>query len=432
MVKNVFVLGLDDFNRRLLRRVRGAEDYRFHRLLDRNAVASLGPFDIPAMLHDAHAALDRFEGSIDAIVGYWDFPTQMLVAALRDDRGLRGPSLEAVMRAEHKYWARIEQRRIDPEVVPAFAPFDPFAAGAGRSPPLPYPFWLKPVKAHSSFLGFRIGNTDELTFAVAEIRRKIHLFADPLAVFLQRAELAPAIAELPPHLCIAEAIVSQGRQYTLEGYVQGGRAEIYGVVGSVRGPNRSSFERFEYPAEVSAAVAADMSEIAARVAERVGLDDSPFNVEFFHDTANDRLWLLEMNVRISKSHSPLFERVTGVPHFEVMLDLALGLAPSYPPDLGEYRVAAKFMPRIYGRHDDAVVARVPTRAELDELEARFPGTDIQLELEEGERLGDIRHRDSYSYELATIFMAADTREALHANYRRCREALDIRIEGVEA
>jgi biotin carboxylase len=431
MVRNIFVVGLEPFNRRLLERVRGARDYRFHNLLDVRAVAGLGPFDIPGMLDEAHDTLDRFDGTVDAVVGYWDFPTQMLLAVLRADRGLRGPSLEAVMRAEHKYWARIEQRRIDPEVVPAFAPFDPFDANAARSPPLPYPFWLKPVKAHSSFLGFRVHNSSELAFAVDEMRRKIHLFADPLAIFLRRAELAPAIANAPAHLCIAEAIVSQGRQYTLEGYVHDGRAEVYGVVGSVRGANRSSFERYEYPADVSAAAAADMSEIAKRVAERTGLDETPFNIEFFHDAAHDRFWLLEMNVRISKSHGPLFERVTGVPHFEVMLDMALGRPPDYPPASGEYRFAAKFMPRLYGRHDHAVVARVPSRAELDELETRFPGTDIQVELQEGQRLGDMRQRDSYSYELATIFMAADSRSALHEHFRRCRDALDIRIDGLD-
>ncbi len=432
MVKNIFVVGLEPFNRRLLEGVRGAEDYRFHNLLDVHEVAELGPFDIPALLHQAHDTLDRFDGPIDAVVGYWDFPTQMLLAVLRADRGLRGPSLEAVMRSEHKYWARIEQRRIDPEVVPQFAPFDPFGAGAGRMPPLPYPFWLKPAKAHSSLLGFRIDDASDLADAVDGLRRGIHIFAEPLAVFLRRAELPPAIADAPAHLCIAEAIVSHGRQYTLEGWVQGGRAEIYGVVGSVRGSNRSSFERYEYPAEVAPAVAADMSEIAKRVAERTGLDDTPFNIEFFHDQAQDRLWLLELNVRISKSHSPLFEKVTGRSQGEVMLDVALGRRPDYPPEEGRFRYAAKFMPRLYGERDDSIVTRVPPRAELDELEARFPGTEIQMHLHEGMRLGDIRHRDSYSYELATIFMGTQRRADLHEMYRRCRAALDVHVDGERA
>ncbi len=431
MVKNIFVVGLEAFNRRLLEGVRGAEDYRFHGLLDVRQVAGLGPFDVPALLAEANRTLDAFGGGVDAIVGFWDFPTQMLLAVLRAQRGLPGPSLEAVLRAEHKYWARLEQHRIDPELVPRFAPFDPFAADATRAPPLPYPFWLKPVKSHSSLLGFRINRRADLAHAVDELRRGIHLFADPLAAFLERAELPPPIAEAPPHLCIAEGIVSQGRQCTLEGFVQGGRAEVYGAVGSVRGRNRSSFERYEYPADLPDALVADMGEVAGRIAERTGLDDTPFNIEFFHDPRRHRLWLLELNVRISKSHSPLFEKVTGRSQGEVMIDVALGRRPDFPPAGGRFRYAAKFMPRVYGRHDDAVVRRVPSRAELDALEARFPGTDIQIHLHEGQRLGDIRHRDSYSYELATIFMGADSRAELQANYRRCREALDIRIEGLE-
>ena len=62
--RNVFVIGLDDFNRRLLERVRGADDYRFHGLLDVQRVAGRGPFDVPAMRAEAAARLEDFAGEI--------------------------------------------------------------------------------------------------------------------------------------------------------------------------------------------------------------------------------------------------------------------------------------------------------------------------------------------------------------------------------
>ncbi len=432
MRQNIFVVGLEPFNLRLLRRVRGAEQYDFHGVLDAHRVAGLGPFDVPAMLREAEARLDAFEGRVDAIVGYWDFPTQLMLAVLRARRALRGPSLEAVLRSEHKYWARLEQRSLVPDLVPAFAFVDPFADDALTRPPLPYPFWLKPVKAHSSLLGFRVGDRADLARAIGALRRGIHVFADPLAVFLEQARLPASIAALPSHACIAEQIISHGRQCTLEGYVQGGRAHVYGIIGSVRGPNRASFERYEYPARIPGAAAQRMIAAATRVVERTGLDDTPFNIEFYLDTRDDRIWLLELNVRISKSHSPIFDKVAGVPHNEVMLDVALGKPPDYPPPHGPCTHAAKFMPRVYGKHDEAVVVRVPSPEEIDDLEARFPATDIQVHLREGMRLGEIRHRDSYSYELATIFMGARSHAALMANYRRLRAALDIRIEGLSS
>ncbi len=432
MPTNVFVVGLERFNLRLLRRVRGADDYRFHGLLDVAEVAGRGPFNVEALLNEARAALNDFDGPIDAIVGYWDFPTQLLLAVLRQERGLRGPTLEAVLACEHKYWARLAQRRVVPETVPPFAVVEPFADDAARHPPLDYPFWLKPVKAHSSLLGFRVGNRAELAHAIDQIRRGIDEFSVPLDAFLRRATLPPEIAALPSTACIAEGMIAHGRQCTLEGYVHAGKAQIYAVVDSIRGPNRSSFERYEYPSTLPAAVRAEMGAVACRVVEHCGLDATPFNIEFYHDARHDRLWLLEINVRISKSHSPLFEKVTGVPHNEVMLDLALGREPDYPPADVRYRHAAKFMPRLYGRHDAAVVKAAPNAQDIEALEARFPGTDIQMHLRPGMRLGQIRHRDSYSYELATIFMGARSHAALMANYRRCRKALGVVIEGQAA
>lgn len=426
---NVFVVGLEPFNRRLLQRVRGAADYRFHGLLDVATVAGRGPFDVEALLAEAREVLDDFDEPIDAIVGYWDFPTQLLLPVLRQERGLRGPSLEAVLAAEHKYWARTLQRRIVPELLPPFAVVDPFADDAARCPALDYPFWLKPVKAHSSLLGFRIANRADLAHAIDQIRRGIDEFSVPLEAFLRRADLPAEIARLPSTACIAEGIIAHGRQCTLEGYVHAGKAHVYAVVDSIRGPNRCSFERYEYPSTLPPAVRAEMAALACRVVEHGGLDDTPFNMEFYHDARHDRLWLLEINVRISKSHGPLFEKVTGVPHFEVMLDLALGRQPDYPPAELRYRHAAKFMPRLYGRHDRAVVKATPSAEDIAALEARFPGSDIQMHLRPGMRLGQIRHRDSYSYELATIFMGAQSHQALMADYRRCRAALGVVIEG---
>ena len=39
------------------------------------------------------------------------------------------------------------------------------------------------------------------------------------------------------------------------------------------------------------------------------------------------------------------------------------------------------------------------------------------------------HRDSYSYQLADIFMGTDRREALDEEFASLMDALDIRIDG---
>ncbi|MDZ7748970.1 MAG: hypothetical protein U5K43_09085 [Halofilum sp. (in: g-proteobacteria)] len=104
----------------------------------------------------------------------------------------------------------------------------------------------------------------------------------------------------------------------------------------------------------------------------VGYDNSAFNIEYFWDEQLDKVWLLEINTRISQSHSDIFEKVDGVSNQQVTVDLALGRKPDMPSGEGQYPLAAKFFHRVF--HGDARVARVPTREEIDGGRERIPGT----------------------------------------------------------
>ncbi|WP_232796375.1 ATP-grasp domain-containing protein [Roseovarius salinarum] len=429
--KNIFVVGLDEFNLRLLKAVPGADRYEFHPLLGFEEISGARTFDLEALLDKARRILRAFPGPVDAIIGYWDFPTVLMMPILRREFGLRGPSLESVLRCEHKYWARRVQQEAVPETVPAFAAVDPFAPDAAQRIGLAYPFWLKPIKAHSSLLGFRVSNRRDLDHALDLIRAGIDRFADPMNVILGYADIPDNIRAVDGYHCIAEQIISRGRQCTLEGHVTDGTPQIYGIVDSIRGPNRSSLERYEYPSALPRAVQARMIDAAERVIRHAGLDASAFNMEFFHDAANDRVWLLEVNARISKSHSPLFDKVEGSPHKQVLIDVALGRRPAYPARAGRFRYAAKFMPRLYGHHDDWRVRGVPDAARLREIEAAFPGTEIQLHVEDGMRLGESRHRDPYSYELAAVFMGAQSRRALRRDFKALWQAVGLHFEAGE-
>jgi hypothetical protein len=45
----------------------------------------------------------------------------------------------------------------------------------------------------------------------------------------------------------------------------------------------------------------------------------------------------------------------------------------------------------------------------------------------GARLSQLRDQDSYSYEIATIFVGADSDAQLEARYRACQERLPLRL-----
>jgi hypothetical protein len=426
VAENIFVVGLDAFNLGQLRELRHAGNYRFHSLISYEDIKGGDHFPVRDFLQQAATALDNFPGSIDAIVGYWDFPVSTLLPIVRSRHGLPGPSLEAVLKCEHKYWSRLLQQEVVPEMVPPFDAVDPFSDTAVESCKLSYPFWLKPVKAASSHLGFRIRNNTEFRQSLNRIRQGISRLAEPFNAILEQARLPPVIAAVDGYHCIAEGIISSGQQCTIEGYVHSGKVHVYGIVDSIRsGRHRSCFARYQYPTRLPRAVQVRMIAATDRVLSHIGYDDSPFNAEFYWNPRSDAIYLLEINTRISKSHCPLFKMVDGEYHHAVMIEVALGREPGFPHRQGRFRTAAKFMLRHFR---EGLVTSVPDRTDIDRVRQRFPGTEILLHVEPGRRLSTLLDQDSYSYEIAVIFMGASSQQQLLGNYRAALDMLPFEIE----
>lgn len=427
--KNVFVFGADAFNMAQMRALDLSEKIHFHELFDYDTVIGSGEFPAQELHQGAIEQLNQFPGSIDAIVGYWDFPVSTMLPLLRRPFQLPSPTFEAVLKCEHKYWSRVLQSQIMPEFIPDYCGVDPFADNYRSQITLDYPFWIKPVKSASSHLGFKVKNDQELEHAIDRIRQNISPFAEPFNYLLQFADIPADIAPIDGYHCIAESIISRGRQCTLEGYVYNGEVNIYGVVDSIReGEHRSSFSRFQYPSTIPRRIQRQMFSAAERFLKHVKYDNGPFNIEFYWQRHNGNIKLLEVNTRISKSHCPLFHDVDGASNQKVMLETALGMRPDFPHRQGDYKIAAKFMWRIY---HDAKVKHLPTDTELKRLHERFPSAQIQLHIEEGMQLSSLIYQDSYTYEIGVIFLGGNSQKELLAKYQDVKEALHIDFEPVD-
>ncbi|HKL49408.1 MAG TPA: ATP-grasp domain-containing protein, partial [Desulfuromonadales bacterium] len=324
MAQNIFVLALDDFHLEYLRGIHHADQYRFHGLLEYRDLVRASRYPMRELLERAEKQLKNFSGSIDGLIAYWDFPASTMAPFLRRRFDLPGPTVESVLRCEHKYWSRLVQREIVPDIVPDFCVVDPFADNPLQQIDIPFPFWLKPIRAHSSHLGFRIEDENELLHALSIIRSKLRRFAEPFNVLLEEADLPPEVRSVDGYKCLAEGIICADRQCTLEGYVYDGEPRIYGTVDSLRNDHHSSFSRYQYPSTLPGELQSRMIDAARKVMRRIGFDDGPFNIEFFYDEKSDHLWVLEINARISKSHCPLFQMVEGSSHHEVAVNLAVG------------------------------------------------------------------------------------------------------------
>ncbi|MDT0441230.1 ATP-grasp domain-containing protein [Streptomyces johnsoniae] len=413
---------MDEANEQVLGEVPHASDYRFHPLLTIEELQH-GEIDFPALVRKAERQLDAFDGSVDAIVGYWDFPVSTLVPILSERYGLRSTSLASVVKCEHKYWSRLEQAEVT-DALPRFGLVDLDADAPEPPEGVRFPMWLKPVTAYSSELAFGVADLAEFRAAVARIREGAGRVGRPFDFVLDRLPLPPAAAAAGGRGCLAEEAI-RGDQVAVEGYVHEGRVTVYGTLDSLTYPDSPCFLRHQYPSQLPDGVTERLRDISERVITRIGLNNATFSIEFFYDPATDRINLLEVNPRHSQSHAELFAYVDGVPNHHVMLSLALGRDPALPHRAGDYALAAKWY---YRRFGDAVVRRSPTEEELAALAGRIPGTHVNHVVPAGARLSELPEQDSYSFELAHVFTAADSEEELVARYDEVVKGLPFAFE----
>jgi biotin carboxylase len=431
MTRNVFVIGLNDLNAQRLKRLRGVEDIEFHGLVEPAKVYDTQEFDIPEMLADSEKVLDNFDGSIDAIVGYMDFPVSTMLPILCEKYGTRNASLEALLKCEHKFWSRQVMREVIPEHTPAFTAFDPFddkALSKIGDADLRFPFFVKPIKSSGSRLGFRIDSPEDFDYAIERLRAEIGQISEPFNHVLDRADLPEDIREVNGGYCMAERIIG-GRQCTVEGYVHEGEVVPYGTVDSIRYPQVLSFFYYFYPSKLPRRVQDQMYDITRKIMSHIGYDNAAFNIEFFWDELQDRIWLLEINTRVSQSHCDLFESVDGVSHQQVTVDLGLGRKPDMPSGEGAFNVGAEFFYRVFFR--DATVARVPSKAEITVAEEQAPGTRIASNVTKGMRLSELPEQDAYSYAVASLWMGANTQGKLLWNYEQVLKRLHYEFTDIE-
>lgn len=423
MTKHIFVIGLDELNRAELETIHNASEYTFHGLIDHDTIVNPPSYDIEAIMGEARRTL-KAAPAVDAIIGHWDYPTTSLLPILRREHGLPTPTLESVLYCESKYWNRIANEQAIPQCTPAFQGLDPFSDDAAETITLEYPFWLKPTVSFSSYLSYQINDESELREALATIRERIHVFAEPFEHIMQYCENRSALpAQGNGATCLAEEIIS-GELCTLEGYVHNAEVVTYAIIDSVRGSNQVSFMSYQYPSTLPQNVQRRMKACAEKILEHIGLDHTPFNIEFFWNREHDKIWLLEINPRISKSHCPIFELATGASHHEVAIDIALRRRPKFPLPEGDFPMAAKFMARVYA---DATVTRVPSQDDIAALQEHHPELIVVPCVKEGTKLSELRNQDSFSFEIANLFLGGRDEAELHHKFREIMRRLDFRF-----
>ena len=380
------------------------------RILDRFALRFagqvIGPGFDPASFVDS---VSRVEGRVDGVFGSNDAAGH-LAAVLAERLGLPGPGRAAFMRCHDKLASRRVQAEAVPDATPAFAGID--LDSADPAPPLPFPFFVKPVTAHLSQLAYRVDGPGDYRDALAEARARI----DAVTAYDR------ALEGRPFRTLVAEELL-EGDLVTFEGYVYRGRMTPIGVTDAVMHENGISFLRFEYPSVLPHGVQERMATVAARLVDALGFDDSLFNIEFFV-LPDGTLRIVEVNGRMASQFAPLVRAVHGVSTYELQLDLACGREPHLPEPRTDM-VATSFLMRTY---EDAIVRSVPDPTAVLE---RFGHAHVEVLVRPGQRLSE-NDDDVVSHRLAVVALAGRDRDAVAARYEEAVALLPFELEPVPA
>jgi biotin carboxylase len=365
------------------------------------------------------ALADQYHAiGVDGIISNNEHFGALIAALLADRLGLPGTQPQAVALAQHKFYAREVLARILPQATPRYATF-PYDVRSPELVGLPFPLFVKPIKATFSVLARAVSD-------FAELRR--HLSFTPLETLIIKRLVRPYTEltrrlqdfEIDAHHMIGEEIM-EGVQLNVDAIACFGHVTVLGVVDCVMYPGTHAFRRFEYPSAICAPLRARLEALSAKVARALGFDHGAFNIEFRYDPARDSLRVIEFNPRLASQLADLYTRVDGLNPYHVLLDLALGKQPKIERGAGRFARAASF---IFRRFDGCALAREPSRAQLARFGAGQPDAKLMLYLKRGAALArEMKWLGSYRY--AVLNMGGTSDADLADRYRAACSALSF-------
>jgi len=402
------------------------DEIGYARLADRWRVLNAGfdLFTFPSNLRLIAFDIDRFverlamrfeERGLSGVTSANEQFGALAAALLAERLGLPGTSPESIIRCQHKLGMRELLARVAPE---ANVSWFPLQCEYGQAPPegLPYPLFVKPIKAAFSVLARRVEDREEL----ARLTR-----FGPLEAWIIRRLVAPfnALAQrrvgfsVDAHHMICETPIDAA-QFNLDGYVYRGETRMLGVVDELMYPGTHAFRRFAYPSTLPASIQRRALDVARRFLKAAQFTHGLFNMEFFYDAATGALKVIEFNPRLASQLADLYLRVDGVDVHAISLALACG---DDPTSLARVRprggAAASFVFRSFGLR----APREPDAAKRGWLRARHPDA-ILMTFPKGRRARarDLKWLQSYRY--AVLNLHGDDEADLRARYERvCRE-----------
>jgi len=313
-----------------------------------------------------------------------------IVAILAKQTGKIGTSLESILACQNKYISRLKQKEICPKNCPDFC--------LAVSNHLKFPVFVKPVRSSLSFHSFKVTSSKALIKAIesgkAMIPRSNKLYQEIIDLGYFRHKNLNDFNNL-----ICEEIVT-GEQITVDGYIYKNKVVLFGITKSIFLPNKISFTRFDYPYEFEPELNNKIESLSKKLASGLGLNNTLFNIEFVVNLRTNKIFIIEINGRLSLQFAHLIHTVSGYNPLEAMADISVGKEPGFflKNENKKYKICSSCVLR---KRFDHRVLQVPQEKELDTLSEKHSDIQITSLIQEGKKLSDYR-QDSKTFRYAIV------------------------------
>lgn len=429
MKKNIFVFGFDDYNyEHHLKKLEETKNVEFIPLFTFAEIQTERKMSVVELYKAADKKLSEFEGSIDGIITFWDYPAPLIVPLLNEKYTGHGNTFEDALKCEHKYYSRLTQREAGLKEAPDFDTFDPYDEVTTKDIKLDFPYWIKPIKGYLSQLSYKIESEEDFQKALVNIRKKAKDLCPGFDEFMEYVDAPEVVREVKGYHFIAEEDIRGDWQGSLEAYMYEGKYYVNGVIDTITYPDSAALFCLHYPSKNNPELIKRIEDAGERAIRAMGWEDGAFNMEYFYNSKTDELFLLEINPRISQSHSSCFHFVDGKPHQRVLVDIALGNEHEPIEGEGKWNVSGKFTVRTF---EDGLVTKAASPAEIREIMDSMEGVTIKNDPPAGMLLSEIPNQDNHSYLLVEAFIGANSESELYDKLKTVMERLPVKIRPVD-
>lgn len=371
--------------------------YNFH-LLD----APLNPRS-PSPDLDLLQYLDRCRDyirahHIDAIYYSRDV-ADLAAAALCEEFGFAGPSVESIFLCIHKYYSR----KSEPEPIRCeyidLQDADPHLAA--------YPCYLKPPWLNLGILGFKLNSPVDLSQALKIARRDYGAWSPLYYPFFRRYVDLKKYPLATRDIMLVEEFID-GPQVTVEGWVYQREPHIWAITDTNTYPATRVIDNFSLPSRHPAHIQRLLTQRAKEAIRGVGLDNGFFNVEFWcHENS---VTLTEINGRAATCFYNLYRQCLGACIYEAGLQLACGRNPAV--DMTAARQAG-------GQFNFITFAEDRADRLLDFARARaIPGLTLYFSEHD-----QVKQMSEFGIVLAQLDLFGDSYEEIHAQAEQLRRSV---------